>query len=221
MTTPSYIAFLSIGVIALAISFFLSFKKYLLLKHEKYSLMNHFPFELNIDDYFRNNLLGNILFLFSRVMILSLFLIYVLNNHYGSLFAVGVFGLLTSSTSIASYLLSLRKLKGHIVFQTLSSISLFATSFLLAYFEYGVYINDNENIVALVVSILLTVISILYLVAVVIPKNTYNIKFDEINNDGVISYKRPKSIYTCIIEWVTIFLSYVIPLLLIIIETVK
>lgn len=221
MAIPSYIAFLILGVIAFAISLFFSFKKYKKLKYENYSLKNHFPFELNVDDYFRNNISGNIFFLFSRAMILSLSILYIINNRSGNTFTIGVLLLLSILTSIFSYLTSLRNLKGHIIFQSISSISLFSCLFLMSYNTYGQYHIDKENIISLVLSIFLLFISLSYLVINIIPKNTYNIKFDEINNDGAISYKRPKFIFTCFVEWCSYFLSYIVVFLLTIIQTIK
>ncbi len=191
---------------ALTILFFIcfcvtSFISYKQRFNVKYNPLSMFPYELNMDNSFKDNLFGNIFMILCAVSLLGFYAFYgfqFTNNLTKFLMAVGVLSALVFSSLTFT---PLKLLRLHLFFDV--------TSFVLTFLVYGALfilcLNDYQlftNNLSLVMVFVVGFFGILYFLLILNPKLSRWAYLDkEVNSDGTYYYKRPKLFPLAYTEW--------------------
>lgn len=199
---------LAAGSILLFIAYyFLSSFNYKRRFNNKYEVLNYFPYELNFEGKFADNLLGNVALVLSMFMSMSLFALglayYQLN---GYLIAATIAGILYSILVLGINFTPLKLLKFHFVVMVVLFVCSFFTPMALGLTSFNVY-QINKNPFPIVVMVLCFVVGLINFVFVMNPRLSFNIKMKvAVDEEGNEKYIRPKFILVAFTEWLMILL---------------
>ena len=184
----------------------LSFNNYKKRFNVKYNPLNMFPYELNFEASFKENLLGNI-FLFATSLIGIVFHVLIIKSaSSGFIIILAISGILASVLISIVPLLPLSYLKTHLIVDVALFISVLlsiVSSALCALRYYQVWLNSEGN-PSLFLMIFYFVFAGIYLLFLFNPKIALWAKLEQVvNSDGTSYYKRPKFFPLAYTEWVT------------------
>ena len=179
----------------------------------KYDIRNHYPYELNYEGKFTDNLTGNlavILFALSGVAFFTLF-----DSKYNNGFFIFdmIAGSIYALALMSLAFIPLKNLKAHL-FLVLACVVL---SFLIPFsnaLASSISFKDSQEPVSLVMMIVNAVYCVFIFILMMNPKLSHwaDLK-EETNNDGTKKYVRPKYFILAFIEWLLIFTSPVVMIL--------
>lgn len=210
------IGFYIFFVIFFFVSVFASIFNYKKRFNLTYHVRNTFPYELNYESRFSDNILGNAALIMSLCFLIGFYVI--LNVHLNNpiVLIASIVGCINSILIGTMFFVPLKLLKTHMAF----SIFLFLTAFLLPGITaviYFPYYQDFLEPLYLVFFIVSSVVALFYFGVTMNPKLTLNIKMDvKLDDKGQETYVRPKYITYAFSEWLSIFGAIIHPLLLII-----
>ena len=199
-----------IGFLIAEIIFFSAFIIFSRLNYKKrfsntYDHRNMFPYELNYESNFSDNMLGNICFLFFVASHLGLSVVSmssILNDRL--IFNLITTILLTVATLLVVFV-PLKLLKTHLVCSTFiigaAFLSFASIGYTLLTF-YGVFGKKIEFLVFAIISLLFAVF---YFLVIMNPKLTSWAKVEKVEQDGKTIYQRPKYFTLAFSEWLSIF----------------
>lgn len=171
----------------------------------KYNPKNMFPYEINYESRFSENMIGNICFVLFLTLHLGVFVLqmnYFLNERL-------VFNLVTSIlyvvTSALVFFVPLRLLKTHLICSTLLIGASFLNFASLGYTAFDFYNLFNKEAPFIVLTIIGFVVAIFYFGVVMNPKLTSWAKVDKVEQNGKTIYQRPKIFVLAFSEWLSIY----------------
>lgn len=206
----SYIAlsFLIASFIFFGFGILASIKHYNRRFSLKYDVRSFFPYELNYEAKFSDNLLGNLLLVLSFLFMGAFFCFYNNNPNNGFLIFIMIAGIINVLTCTVSFFLPLKYLKAHLAVV----VFLFCFSFLL---NAGIAIaavsnySSNKNVGLIVLAIIAIIFALIIFIVVLNPKLVHFDKLKKVTNeDGSVKYIRPKYFVLAFSEWICIFLNY-------------
>ena len=200
-----------IGLFFASIIFFFSFFIFSKMHYQhkykiKYDIRNMFPYEHNFKSGFFDNALGNMCFVFFGLTTVSFYILalqegFVIRQTY-ILFIAAILHLLAS---ILVVFIPLERIKLHLfisLFSIVFSFPLFGAVAFIALKEY----QDFRSIVDLVIGIIAIILCIAYFFISMNPNLNKQINYETVKNeDGTVTYKRPKYITLAFTEWLSIF----------------
>ena len=199
-----------IGLFGGAIIFFVGYILFSITNYKKrfknqYDLRNCFPYELNYESKFADNLFGNISLIMSMAFSLSLFalgLSYFKTNGY--LLVVMISGALYSIFVALINFIPLKFLKAHLIFAVILFIVAFLTPGSAGLTAFNIY-QQNHNVFPIVVMSLAALVAIFVFGLIMNPKLSLNIKMNVATDEkGNEYYVRPKYIMIAFTEWMLI-----------------
>ena len=216
---------LFVGLVSASILFFVCFVVFSNLTYKKrfdetYDFRNHFPYEYNYGNGFKDNILGNICLLFAVLFSLGSYGIaagYFFDNG-NVLFAI-IAGLFFSITVLFVNLVPLKLLRFHVISAIISFVAAFVTPSAIGLAAFNSY-KETNNVFTLVVMILSITLAVFFFAVVMNPR--LSLKIQMIvgkDKDGNEKYIRPKFIVFALSEWfinVGLIISNLLFLLLII-----
>ncbi|MBR2507495.1 MAG: hypothetical protein IKB70_11555 [Bacilli bacterium] len=202
-----------LGFFLLEILFFVGFLAFSIIRYKqrfnmRYDLRNTFPYELNFESKFSDNLFGNVLFL---MMVLSNLMIYVfsMNVQIQSTLLFNLVSAIINSISLVLVLfVPLKLLKTHLAGTTVFIISTFLNFASIGFTSLNFYsiLNYNHFVVLAIISF---VFAIFVFLIIMNPKLTTWANAEKVEVDGQVTYKRPKYIVLAFSEWLCIILTLV------------
>ena len=113
---------------------------------------------------------------------------------------------------ILAYIFPLNKIKEHLFAFSLLLCSTLIDSSLNFYVQIK-YVMEEMNVVKLILGIIYIAIAVYLLIQLINPKLTFDLRMDQKEEDGQISYLRKKKYTLVIVEWSLIVLNYLILIL--------
>lgn len=199
-----------IGLFGGAIIFFVGYILFSIANYKKrfknqYDLRNCFPYELNYESRFADNLFGNISLIMSMAFSLAVFalgLSYFKTNGY--LLVVMISGALYTIFVALINFIPLKFLRAHLVFIILLFITAFLTPGSAGLTAFNVY-QENQTVYPIVVMSISLVVALFVFGLIMNPKLSMNIKMNvAIDEKGNEHYVRPKFIVIAFTEWLLI-----------------
>lgn len=200
-----------IGLFGGAIIFFVGYILFSITNYKKrfknqYDLRNCFPYELNYESKFADNLFGNLSLIMSMAFSLALFafgLSYFKTNGY--LLVVMISGALYSIFVALINFIPLKFLRVHLIFTIILFIVAFLTPGSAGLTAFNIY-QQNSEIYPIVVMSFAALVALFVFGLIMNPKLSLNIKMNVATDEnGNEYYVRPKFIVIALTEWILIF----------------
>lgn len=198
---------LFVGLISASFLFFVCYvvfsnliykKKY----EESYDFRNHFPYEYNFNQGFKENILGNICLILSMLLSMGsygLALGYFFNN--GNLLFVVISGIIFSIAVLFANFVPLKLLRFHVISAIISFVAAFATPSAIALAAFANY-RETSSSFSMVILVTSIVVAVFFFGAVMNPRLTLKIQMIvEKDTNGNEKYVRPKFIVFALSEW--------------------
>ena len=202
-------AFLIAGFIAF------SFTNYKERFHLPYDLRNHFPYELNYESKFKDNFLGNLLLALAIGCGIAFYITFDSAKQNGYFLFVMVGGIIHLLSIFFLAFVPLKLTKSHLALVTLEIVLSFLIPFAIAINASLTYNTSKDNSY-LTFIILPTILCIAIFILIMNPKLTKWSKMDEKKNeDGTTTYLRPRYFILAFYEWILLFFSLIIQLVVI------
>ena len=181
-----------------------------------YDIRNHFPYELNYELRFADNLFGNIALVLSLIGSVFFFIFFSPDKSNGLLIFTLISGVIVAFDVGLIIFVPIKYLRAHMALD----VFLFTFGFLipcaggvaglLAY-------NSDAKLPHLVMAILLLIDAFIQFIVIMNPKLTRMNKMSQVtSDDGTITYIRPKYYVLAFSEWLLIFIYFISQILLMI-----
>ena len=206
------LAFLFSATLLLIIFVLFSILNYKNRFHMKYDLRNHYPYELNYESKFNDNLTGNVAIIASSSFSIAFYCLF--NNTYtnGFFLFVLIAGSIYSVILTSLVFISLKHLRMHLILVLFSIVLSFLIPFANAMGCAISFRNTNEAKM-LIMTIINSIYCLFIFVLMMNPKLSRWAELkEEKNHDGTVKYVRPKVFILAFIEWALILSS---PLLMV------
>lgn len=177
---------------------------------ESYDLRNHFPYELNFEGRYGENLFGNICATIMGVCSVLFYVFFEPNFGDGYYLFTRIAGILYSISISFMIFVPMKMLKTHLLYTVIVIVFSFLSSFSIALNAMNTFTRTHYNL--LLIPLIFSVVICLFVMALIInPRINKWAKLEEvIEKDGTKTYKRPKWFVLAFTEWCLIFLSILI-----------
>lgn len=172
-----------------------------------YDLRNHFPYELNYESKFKDNLMGNVLLLVATGCGVAFYILFDNNKQNGYFLFMMIAGCIHQLVHFFLAFVPLKLTKSHLLLVTLDIILSFLIPFSLA-ISSSITFNHTHDYSLIIFIALPAVICLFVFILMMNPKLTRWSRMEEIKNeDGTTSYKRPRYFILAFYEWLLLFAS--------------
>ena len=223
MANPVLLALFIVGVLLILAFYIISKTLYKVRHKETYSFWRMFPYELNYPYVFKENPWGNLLFIFASLVVVAFYVM----NPYGDIYRIIgiIISIVFTMVSICLLLMPMNYLRTHLFLSVLAmtlSLALPLFNIFLAYSDYVFYTNITSRVLSIVSMVISGLLAITLVLLIFNPKLTFKIYLDkEIDSDGNEVLKRPKVIFLALNEWMTIFIYFLTPLAVVLVNIVN
>ena len=201
------LSFIFLSIVSIIFFFLFSFTNYKVRFKSNYNIRNHFPYELNYEGEFKDNLLGNIFAILIAVGAILFYAFYDESRTNGYFLFTMIGGMINSLTVLALIFLPLKLLKAHLATVTINVIFSFLIPFALA-LEASIAFSKTKEAAPLIFIIINSLICLFVFILLLNPRLTRWADMDKKENeDGSISYLRPKYLSLAFTEWLLFFLN--------------
>ena len=222
MLNPLLIALFCVGIVLIFAFYLISKKLYEERHKETYSFWRMFPYEFNYPSVFKENIWGNLLFIFACLTVVALYI----TNPYGDLYRIIgiVISIVFTMVSICILLMPMNYLRTHLTLSVISmtlSLALPLVNIFLGYTDFIFYENITSRVLSVIAMVISGLLALAMLVLIFNPKLTFKIYLDkEVDADGNEVFKRPKIIFLALNEWMSIFIFFLTPLAIVLVNIV-
>jgi len=210
------IVFLGLFLLFSLIAFFDQNKK-------KYDFKNCFPYEINKYKLTRENVFGRVALILSALMVIYFLCCYPIGKtgyEFGVSIFMAVTGILAAISMVFIIFTPIQNLKNHLIFDILLFVGVLALTFSLGFYSLWPLKESLTNIdvkrTLVGVTAIFIVIGLVALVFNPKMKEWAQLK-EKVEEDGTVTYERPKWFVLAYTEWIFIALIYIDILLLLII----
>lgn len=207
------IAFLFISVVLL---FFFSLFSILNYKNRfkmKYDIRNHYPYELNYESKFSDNLTGNLALVIFGACSIAFYTLFNSNFNNGFLLFTLIAGSIYSVILSSLVFISLKHLKLHLALVLSSVVLSFLIPFSNAITSSLTY-RDTKELAPLLMLIANALYCVFIFILMINPKlSRWADLKEEKNSDGTVKYVRPKVFILAFIEWLLLLTSPILMIL--------
>ena len=207
------LAFLFASTLLLVIFILFSILNYKNRFKMSYDLRNHYPYELNYNGQFKDNLIGNVAIIASTIFSVAFYCLF--NNQYtnGFFLFVLIAGCIYSVILASLVFVSLKYLKLHLTLVLFSIVLSFLIPFANA-MACSLNYRDTNEAKSLVMAIINAVYCLFIFILMMNPRLSHWAELkEEKNNDGTVKYVRPKVFILAFIEWAIILSSPILMIL--------
>ena len=214
MQNPLLLALFVIGICLFIIFYFVSSAFYFRRHKTKFHFYQMFPYEFNYPNSFKQNVYGNFLMILGCISVIAFYEINPIKSIYSTIGIV--LSILMTMMIVVLLLFPLRYLRTHMIvssiFMTMAATSpLF--NFFAAYSQMKISETGIVKSLCIVSMAISAVLAISMLVLILNPKLTFKIYMDKkVDEEGNEQLYRPKVIYMALNEWWAIFLFFLSPL---------
>lgn len=211
---------LSIGLVSSSLLFFVAFLLFGIFYYKKrfsvpYDLRNTFPYEINYQTKFLDNILVNVFLILSLVSSIGFFAFFDIKNIPGVILVPMIGGILLSICIFFLFFADLKYIRFHIIILILSAISAFVLASGVALVGFHKFQNDNSDIYSLIISIIAALAGLFIFGVMMNPKLNFRLEMKKaVDVNGKEILVRPKYFVLAFSEWIFIFSIFVSELLL-------
>ena len=173
-----------------------------------------FPYELNYPSVFKENIWGNVLFIFGCITVV---VFYILNPHDSTYRVVNIaLSIVQTMVFLCLLLMPLYYLRTHLVLSILAmtlSVAVTLVNLLFGYSYFKVFTDNASRVLAIISMVVSGLLALTMLVLILNPRLSFKIYLDEeTDSSGNEVLKRPKVIFLALNEWVSIFILFLSPI---------
>lgn len=211
---------LSIGLVSSSLLFFMAFLLFGIRYYKKrfnipYDLRNTFPYEINYQIKFLDNIFVNVFLILSLVSSIGFFTFFDIKNIPGVILVPMIGGILLSISIFFLFFADLKYIRFHIIILILSAISSFVLMSGVALIGFHNFQIDNNDIYSLVISIIAALAGLFIFGVMMNPKLNFRLEMKKaVGVDGKEILVRPKYFVLAFSEWIFIFSIFISELLL-------
>ena len=222
MKSPLLLPLFCLGVVLIFAFYLISKTLYQARHKETYSFWRMFPYELNYPSVFKENIWGNFLFIFACLTVVAFYIL----NPYGDIYRIIgiIISIVFTMISVCLLLMPMNYLRTHLVLSVLSmtlSLALPLFNIFLGYADYVFFENITSRVLSVISMVFSGLLALVMLVLIFNPKLTFKIYLDkEVDSDGNEVLKRPKIIFLALNEWMSIFIFFLTPLAIVLVNAV-
>lgn len=215
MKNPLLLAVFVIGLFLFLAFYFVSSALYRYRHKKSYHFYQMFPYEFNYPAVFRENTYGNVLFIIAT---LAIMVFYILNPTEIVVYKTVtlIIAIVFTMVLICLTLMPLNYLKTHIVLSVLTmtlSMSLPLFNFFVAFDQYKLEVEQINQALCIASMAVSSVLACTMVVLILNPKLSFKIYLEkETDSFGNEVLKRPSVIFVALNEWVAIFIYFLSPL---------
>lgn len=214
MKNPLLLAVFCSATFLLVAFYFVSKSLYKIRHKQTYRFRHMFPYELNYPSVFKDNIWGNLLFIFASLGVATAYIL----NPYTSIHRIVaiIVSLVFTMVVICLLLMPIYYLKTHMVLSVLSmtlALALPLVNLFLAFSQYKIETEEAKRILCIISMVVSGILAGTMFLLIMNPKLTFKIYLDkEIDSSGNEVLKRPRIIYLALNEWMAIFIYFLSPL---------
>ena len=222
MTNPLLVVLFCLGIVLIFAFYIVSKTLYQHRHKETYSFWRMFPYELNYPSVFKENLWGNFLFIFACLAVVAFYIL----NPYGDVYRIVgiVISIVLTMVCVCLLLMPMNYLRTHLILSIVAmtlSLALPLFNIFLAYADYLYFDSGISRVLSIVSMVYSGLLALILLALIINPKLTFKIYLDkEIDKDGNEVLKRPKVIFLALNEWVAMFVYFLTPLAIVLVNIV-
>ena len=222
MREPLLLALFCLSIFLIVAFYFVSTILYKARHKEAYGFWRMFPYELNYPSVFKENLWGNFLFIFACLTVVAFYIL----NPYGDIYRIIgiIISIVFTMVSVCLLLMPMNYLRTHLILSVVSmtlSLALPLFNIFLAYSDYIFFTNSTSRALSIISMVFSSVLALAMLALIINPRLTFKIYLDkEIDTDGNEVLKRPKIIFLALNEWMSIFIFFLTPLAIVLVNIV-
>ena len=222
MKNPFLLPLFCLGIVLIAAFYIISKTLYKTRHKEIYSFWRMFPYELNYPSVFKENIWGNFLFIFACFAVVAFYIL----NPYGDIYRIIgiIISIVFTMISVCLLLMPMNYLRTHLILSVISmtlSLALPLFNIFLAYSDYIYFTNNISRVLSIVSMVFSGLLALIMLVLVMNPKLTFKIYLEkEIDAEGKEVLKRPRVIFLALNEWMSIFIFFLTPLAIVLVNVV-
>lgn len=218
---------LSLGLSLASMFFFAMFmlfgiKNYMRrFKDISYDIRNTFPYEINYQQKYLDNVFPNVLLTLYLLTSICFFAFFDIKNLNAFTVFMMVSGITVSIVSFFLFFADLRYIRLHLLLMTLLSVAAFATSASIAVYGINIFKN-NEDVLSLVIAIIAALLGLFIFGAMMNPKLNFRLDMKKaVGVDGKEVLVRPKYFVMAFTEWLFIFSLFIDQILILILYLPK
>ncbi|MCR4879880.1 MAG: hypothetical protein K5906_02870 [Bacilli bacterium] len=213
------LAFLFISVVFLIIFIFFSIFNYKNRFHMSYDLRNHYPYELNYEGKFKDNLIGNLAICLYSGSSIAFYCLFDPSFTNGFLVFTLIAGTLLSLSLLSLVFIPLKALKTHLIMVLIAVVLAFLIPFSNA-MACAINYRDTSSVSSLVMMIANSIYCLFIFFLIMNPKLSHWAELkEEKSPDGTKKYVRPKIFILALIEWLLIITNVLVMVLTILTKT--
>ena len=183
----------------------------------KYDLRNTFPYEINYQLHFLDNILPNIFLILFLSTSICFFAFFDIRNLNGFTIFMMITGIMLSLCNFFIYFADLKYIRFHLLLVTLLSVSSFGLSASIALFGFNNFKNDTTQILDIVIAIIAALLGLFVFAVMMNPKMNFKLEMKKvITEDGRELLVRPKYFVMAFSEWLFIFSLFINQILILI-----
>ena len=203
-----------LGQLLFMIAFILfSFINYKSRFKSDYDFRNHFPYELNYESKFKDNLIGNICLIISSTCGLAFYATFNTTYNNGYLIFAMIGGMINIVLSSILFFAPLKALRVHLGVAVFNIVLSFLVPIAFA-FAASIDYSQTKNVSSLIMVILNSIICLIVFILVMNPKLSRWADLDKKENkDGTVTYARPKYFVLAFTEWLLYFLTIIVEIM--------
>ena len=223
MPNPLLLTLFILGVFLIVAFYVISKTLYKSRHKETYSFWRMFPYELNYPSVFKENIWGNLLFIFASLTVVAFYIL----NPYGDIYRIIgiIISIVFTMVIICLLLMPMYYLRTHLFLSVLAmtlALALPLFNIFLAYTDYVVYTNSASRVLSIISMVISGLLAITIVLLTFNPKLTFKIYLDkETDSEGNEVFKRPKVIFLALNEWMAIFIYFLTPLAVVLVNIVN
>ena len=214
MKHPILLALFCLGIVLLTAFYFISKTLYKQRHNENYSFVRMFPYEYNYPSVFKENIWGNVLFLFACSAVVVFYIMNPFDSIYKNITII--ISIVQAMVLLCLLMMPLNYLRTHLALSVVSmtvSLALVLFDFIFAYTYFKYYADSVQRVLCIISMVASGLLALVMLVLILNPKLSFKIYLDkEVDKDGNEVLKRPKVIFLALNEWVSIFVYFLSPL---------
>ena len=222
MKNPFLLPLFCVGVFLIVAFYIISKTLYKARHKETYSFWRMFPYELNYPSVFKENIWGNFLFIFACLTVVAFYIM----NPNGDLYRVIgiIISIVFTMVSVCLLMMPMNYLRTHLVlsiFLMTLSLALPLFNMFLAYADYTFYENQASRVLSIISMVVSGILALIMLVLIMNPKLTFKIYLDKrTDSEGNEVLVRPRVIFLALNEWMAIFIYFLTPLAIVLVNIV-
>lgn len=219
---------LSLGLSLASVFFFIMFMLFGIKSYQRrfkdisYDIRNTFPYEINYQLKYLDNVFPNVLLTLYLLSSICFFAFFDIKNLNAFTIFMMTSGILLAITSFFLFFADLKYIRLHLLLVTLLAVSAFATSASISVYGINIFKNDTDKVLELVVAIIAAILGLFIFMLLMNPKLNFRLDMKKaVSVDGKEVLVRPKYFVMAFSEWLFVFTLFIDQILILLLYLPK